>query len=123
MIALDYRLAASLIESMGDACVQVASKTLQLNGFKPAGELQKLLVDLQVVCCDAHEQALKSFVNKDMALADNVRNMQTKITSIYTDIEKVARSQPVEVMPQVLAALSFIRRIYEHSLDMADLVA
>ncbi len=120
---LDYRLAASLIESMGDACVQVASKTLQLNGFKPAGELQKLLVDLQVVCCDAHEQALKSFVNKDMALADNVRNMQTKITSIYTDIEKVARSQPVEVMPQVLAALSFIRRIYEHSLDMADLVA
>jgi phosphate uptake regulator len=120
---LDYRLAASLVESMGDACVQVALKTVELDGFKPNGELQKLLVDLQVVCCDAHEQALKSFVNKDMALADNVRKMQVKIRNIYSEIEKVARSQPVEVMPQVLAALSFIRQIYEHSLDIADLVA
>lgn len=120
---LDYRLAASLIESMGDACVQVATKTLELNGFKPTGELQKLLIDLQVVCCEAHEQALKSFVNKDMALADNVRNMQPKIKSIYADIEKVAKVQPVDVMPQILAAVSFIRQIYEHSLDMADLVA
>jgi len=66
---------------------------------------------------------LKSFVNKDMALADNVRKMQVKIRNIYSEIEKVARSQPVEVMPQVLAALSFIRQIYEHSLDIADLVA
>jgi phosphate uptake regulator len=120
---LDYRLAASLIESMGDACVQVATKTLELNGFKPTGDIQKLLIDLQVVCCEAHEQALKSFVNKDMALADNVRNMQTKIKSIYADIEKVAKVQPVDVMPQILAAVSFIRQIYEHSLDMADLVA
>jgi phosphate uptake regulator len=120
---LDYRLAASLIESMGDACVQVATKTLELNGFKPSGELQKLLLDLQNVCLEAHEQALKSFVNKDMALADNVRNMQTKIRDIYASIEKVAKNQPVDVMPQLLAAISFVRQIYEHSFDMADLVA
>lgn len=120
---LDYRLAASLIESMGDACVQVANKTLELNGFKPAGDLQKLLVDLQVVCLEAHEQTLKSFVNKDMALAENVRKMQTKIRDVYSDIEKVVKDQPVDMMPQLLAAISFVRQIYEHSLDMADLVA
>ena len=44
---LDYRLAASLIEGIGDACVQVAAKTIALNGVKLSGELQKLLVDLQ----------------------------------------------------------------------------
>lgn len=120
---LDYRLAASLIESMGDACVQVAIKTIELNGFKPEGELQKLLIDLQVVCLEANEQALKSFVNKDIALAENVRNMQTKIQAIHTNIEKVAKDQPVDVMPQLLAAISFVRQVYEHSLDMADLVA
>ncbi len=37
---LDYRLAASLIEGIGDACVQVASKTIALNGVKLSGELQ-----------------------------------------------------------------------------------
>lgn len=120
---LDYRLAASLIESMGDACVQVAGKTLELNGFKLSGELQKLLFDLQAVCCDAHELALKSFVNKDIALAENVRNMQGKIEGVYADIEKVAKSQSVEIMPQILAGLSFLRQIYRHSVDMADLVA
>jgi len=38
--------------------------------------------------------------------------MQAKIRSIYADIEKVARNQPVDVIPQVLAALSFIRLVY-----------
>src|SRR5665647_3203060 len=54
---LDYRLAASLVETMGDACVQVASKTLELNGAKPSDALRTLLSDLQTVCYDAHDQA------------------------------------------------------------------
>jgi phosphate uptake regulator len=120
---LDYRLAASLIESMGDVCVQIATKTLELHGFKPSGELSKLLIDLQTVCLETNEQALKSFINKDMSIAENVRNMKTKIRDIYTDIEKVAKNQPIDAMPHLLATVSFIRQIYEHSLDMADLVA
>ncbi len=120
---LDYRLAASLIESMGDVCVQIATKTLELHGFKPSGELSKLLIDLQVACLETNEQALKSFIYKDMSMAENVRNMKTKIRDISIDIEKVAKNQPIDVMPQLLAATSLIRQIYEHSLDMADLVA
>ncbi|MDR2720090.1 MAG: hypothetical protein LBC03_04740 [Nitrososphaerota archaeon] len=120
---LDYRLAASLIESIGDTCVQVATKTLELHGFKPSGELSKLLIDLQTVCLEANEQALKAFINKDMSLAENVRKDKTKIHNIYTAIEKVAKTHPVDVIPQLLAAISFMQQIYEHSLDMADLVA
>ena len=119
---LDYRLAASLIEAIGDACVQVAAKTIELNGIKPSEELQKLLAGLQALCYAAHEQALKSFVNKDIALAENVRNMYGKIETMFADVEKVAKDQPVEVMPQILATASFLRQIYEHSVDLADLV-
>jgi phosphate uptake regulator len=118
----DYRLAASLIEAIGDACVQVAAKAIELNGIKPSEELQKLLAGLQAICFDAHEQALNSFVNKDIALADNVRNLHGKIETIFADVEKVAKDQPVEVMPQILATASFLRQIYEHSVDLADLV-
>ena len=120
---LDYRLAASLLESMGDACVQVATKTLNLYGFKPSGEISKLLIALQTVCLEANEQAVTSFINKDMSLAENVRKAKTRLQDIYADIEKVAKNQPVDVIPQLLAAISFIRQIYEHSLDLADLVA
>ncbi len=119
---LDYRLAASLIEAIGDACVQIAAQTIALNGNKPSGELQKLLVGLHAMCYDAHEQALKSFATKDIALAENVRIMQGKIEKSSADIEKVAQAQSVEVMPQILAASSFLKQIYEHSVDLADLV-
>jgi phosphate uptake regulator len=120
---LDYRLAASLIESMGDVCVQIATKTLELHGFTLYNELTDLLIDLQTVCLEANEQALKAFINKDMAIAENVRNLKTKIRDIYADIEKVAKNQPIDVMPHLLVTTSFMRQIYEHSLDMADLVA
>jgi len=119
---LDYRLAASLIEAIGDACVQVAAKTIELNEIKPSEELQKLLASLQAICFDAYEQALKSFVNKDIASADKVRNLHGKIETIFADVEKVAKDQPIEVMPQILATASFLRQIYEHSVDLADLV-
>jgi phosphate uptake regulator len=119
---LDYRLAASLIEGIGDACVQVAAKTIVLNGVKLSGELQKLMIDLQSICFEAHEQALKSFVTKDISLAENVRNLRGKIDVTYTSIETVAKESSVDLMPHILAAGSFLRQIYEHSVDLADLV-
>ena len=119
---LDYRLAASLIEGIGDACVQVASKTITLNGVKLSGELQKLLVELQTMCCEAHEKALKSFVTKDITLAENVRNLREKIDVTYTNIEQVTKDSSIDLMPQLLTAISFLRQIYERSVDMADLV-
>ena len=84
--------------------------------------MQKLLVDLQAVCYEAYEQALKAFVTKDIALAENVRNLRGKMDSTYSNIEGVATDSSVDLMPQVLAAVSFLRQIYERSVDMADLV-
>jgi phosphate uptake regulator len=120
---LDYRLAASLIEGIGDACVQLAAKTITLKGVKMSSELQKLLLDLQEACCKATEQALKSFVTKDISLAENVRNLRTKIDDTYSNIERMAKDSSVDLMPQLLAGVSFLRQIYERSVDMADLVA
>lgn len=120
---LDYRLAASLIEGIGDACVQVAAKAIALNGVKFSGELQKLLIDLQTICYEAHEQALKSFVTKDINLAESVRNMRGNVDATYTSIERVAQESSVDLLPQILAAASFLRQVYEHVVDIADLVA
>jgi phosphate uptake regulator len=119
---LDYRLAASLIEGMGDACVQIASNTILLKGVKLSDELRKLLFELQFICCDANEAALKSFVAKDIALAENVRNLRGKIDATYSNIERAAKDSSVDLMPQILAVVSFLRQIYERSVDMADLV-
>jgi phosphate uptake regulator len=119
---LDYRLAASLIEGIGDACVQLASDTLALNGVKLSGELRTLLSELQAICCEANEQALKAFVTKNISTAENVRNFRGKIEVTCSNIERVAKDSSVDLMPQTLAAVSFLRQIYERSVDLADLV-
>lgn len=119
---LDYRLAASLIEGIGDACVQMAQDTLELNGARLSGELRRLLLDLQATCCEANEQAFKSFLNKDISLAENVRNLSGKIEDYCSKIECATKESSVDLMPQILAAVSFLRQVYERSVDMADLV-
>ena len=119
---LDYRLAASLIEGIGDACVQLASNTIALNGVKLSEELRRLLLELQSVCCEANEKALKAFIAKDIAVAENVRKLRGKVEVASSNIERVAKESSVDLMPQILAAVSFLRQIYERSVDMADLV-
>ncbi|MCL2358511.1 MAG: phosphate uptake regulator PhoU [Nitrososphaerota archaeon] len=119
---LDYRLAASLIEDIGDVCVQIATTTLSLNDAKLSDEVRKLLSELQYTCFEANEQAFKSFLNKNIALAENVRSMQTKIEAKSLELEDAAKNSSVDLMPQILVVRSFLKQIYAGSVDMADLV-
>ena len=119
---LDFRLAASLIEGTGDLCVQLAKKTITLNGVKLPIDFQKLLIELQTTCNEANQCALKAFVSKDVSLAEDVRNLQQKIDIIYSRVEQIAKDSSVDLMPYLLAAASFLRQIYERSVDMSDLV-
>jgi phosphate uptake regulator len=119
---LDYRLAASLVEGIGDSCVQLAERTIALKGAKLSGNSQKLLIELQTLCYEAHANALKAFLTKDASLAEDVRNLKQRIDSTYSSIEQLAKGSSVDLMPQLLAAATFLRQIYERSVDMADLV-
>ncbi len=119
---LDYRLTASLVENIGDECVRVALKVTELKGKKLADVLKKLFVDFHMACFEAHETALKAFFSGDISLAENVRSMSEKIGKVFADIEKTAREQSLDVVPQILAIASFLRQVYEHSVDIADLV-
>lgn len=119
---LDYRLAASLVEAIGDECVRAASKVMELKGAKLAKDLKELFVNLHESCFVAHENALKAFLESNMDLAENVRDERAQIEKIFARIESVASEQSVDIMPQVLAVASSLRQVYEHSVDIADLV-
>lgn len=118
---LDYRLAASLVETIGDECVRAAKITVELKGVKPEKELGKLLMSLQAACFDAHEKALNAFLAGDIELAEKVRGMRDRIEKEFTCIEELAQAQLPEAMPQILAVTSAMRQIYEHSVDISDL--
>jgi len=119
---LDYRLVASLVEAIGDECVRVAMKTVELKGTKLVEDLKKSLVDFHLACFEAHENALKAFLVGDMGLAENVRSMREKVEKMFASIEKIAKAESLNVVAHILAAASALRQIYEHSVDIADLV-
>lgn len=118
---LDFRLAASLVETIGDECVRTAQKTFELGGKKLDKELGKLFLSFHLMCFEAHEHALTAFLTGDMFLAEKVRDIRNEIEKTFADIEEVAKAQSFDIMPQVLAVASFLRQIYEHSVDIADL--
>lgn len=118
---LDYRLVASLVEAIGDECVRLAMKGVELKGTKLAEDLKKLLVDFHTVCFESHENALKAFFAGDIGLAESVRSMREKVEKTFANIEKVAKAQSLDIVPHILAVASILRQIYEHSVDIADL--
>jgi phosphate uptake regulator len=119
---LDYRLTASLVEAIGDQSVQIAELAVKLENVEVAKELTQLLLKLHRVAFEAHENALKSLFLRDISLAESVRNEIKNVSSLYGQIESVVQGQHVKTAPQVLAVASSISRIYDHSLDIADLV-
>lgn len=118
---LDYRLIASLVEGIGDDCVRVALKTVELKGAKLDQDLGKLFTSFHMICFEAHENGLTAFLAGDMVLAEKVRSMRDKIEKGFADIEELARAQSLDLVPQILAVASFLRQIFEHSVDIADL--
>jgi phosphate uptake regulator len=119
---LDYRLAASLVEAIGDECVRAAQKIDALKGVKLAENLKKAFITFHTSCFEAHEKASNAFLIGDIKLAEDVRNMREKNEKAFAEIEKVAKAQPLDVMPHVLSVASSLRQIFEHSVDIADLV-
>jgi phosphate uptake regulator len=118
---LDYRLAASLVEAIGDECVRAAQKTIELEGLRLGKSLGKLFMNFQGVCFEAHEKALDAFLSSDVNLAEKVRGMRGRVEEEFANIEGLAQAQSLDVVPRILAVASFLRQIYEHSVDISDL--
>jgi phosphate uptake regulator len=109
------------VEAIGDECVRVSQKTVELGGTKLDKQLGKLFTAFHMTCFEAHESALTAFLTGDVELAERVRAMRDRVDKESSGIEKVARAQSLDVVPQILAVASFLRQIYEHSVDVADL--
>jgi phosphate uptake regulator len=81
----------------------------------------KLFMSLQPMCLEAHDKALNAFLIGDIQLAEEVRGMRSKIEKEFERIEELAQSRSLDFVPQILAVASFLRQIYEHSVDISDL--
>jgi len=120
---LDYRLAASLVESIGDQSVMVAQKAMGLESVELAKDVLGAVTKLHGFVYDAHEKALRALFGRDVALAESLRvEGRQRFVSLYQEVEGVVSSAGGGAAPHVLAVVSFLGRIFDAGVDIADLV-
>ncbi len=119
---LDYRLAASLVESIGDHATSIGETVINLGGLKIERSLSELILKLHKVAYKAHENAISAVFYHDISIAESVRIEKEKVKAIFHDIEIALLDFPTEIGRHFLAIASSICRIYDNSLDIADLV-
>ncbi len=119
---LDYRLTASLVESIGDQSAQIAEKVIELKDEEMSKGLVQLILKFHAIVYTAHEDAMTALFARDVSLAESVKAKQEGVSKLFFEAEATASTQSIEVAPHVLAALASMNRIYDESVDIADLV-
>lgn len=119
---LDYRLAASLVESIGDHSSSVGETVIKLNGTKIDDNLLEPIRQLHKIVYSTHENAMKAVFYHDVSVAESVRSEAEKINSIFNEIETAVLDVLPDIGSHLLTVASLIRQIYDNSLDIADLV-
>jgi phosphate uptake regulator len=119
---LDYRLAASLVESIGDYSASIGETVIKLGGAEIGDNVSKLILQLHKIAYDSHENAISAVFSRDVSVAESVRSEKGKVDSLFNELETAVLGLPAEMGRHLLAVASSIRRIYDNSLDIADLV-
>lgn len=119
---LDYRLCASLVETIGDRAVEIAHKALALNNTRPSREVSLLMGKFHSAIFEAHDKAMKAFLGHNVVWAEEVRDERSIMDTMFHEMELGTKKWPSEIVPFVLAAASSIYRIFGYSVDIADLV-
>jgi len=119
---LDYRLTASLVESIGDHSAAIGETVIKLGGAKMPNEVAELIQQFHKIAYSAHENAIVAVFSHDVSVAESVRAERDKVEALFHRIENAIRDLPTETGRHLLAVASSLRRIYDNSLDIADLV-
>lgn len=119
---LDYRLAASLVESIGDHAASIGETVINLADAKIPSDLSDLILQLHKTAYEAHENAISAVFYHDISIAESVRDKREKVDAVFHEIETSILDLPAEIGQHLLTIASSINRIYDNSLDIADLV-
>jgi len=118
---LDYRLVASLIESIADLSSQIAEHVVQLGGLRIGKDLSERLLTLHKTAYDAHQESVISFLSRNITFAESIRGKRTEFERVYQSAQSASNVQPPESAPHLLSVTSLIGRIYDQTIDISDL--
>jgi phosphate uptake regulator len=114
---LDYRVAASSLETAGDYAVELSNSVTRLGEISSAlyGKIEEVrdLLDL------LQSNAVRSFIHRDFELAQRVLEDSLKIEKLITALREISHDSPTEI----LHLADSIERIVRCQRDIGDLVS
>lgn len=120
---LDDRLVASFVEGLGDQSVQIAETAKSLKGKKLSKKMADALSKVHNAVLYSHENALNALFSHDITLAESIRNKRAEVKGLIDETETLAKSEEnVNILGGIVSATNTLQRIYELSVDIADLV-
>ena len=118
---LDYRLTASLIESVGDQASQIAEHSIWLKGAEmPEGVITSMR-SLQRHVSEAYQTAVTAFFSRSVSLAESVRDKKEEVKKLCEEAESACATLNAETYQRIISVISLMNRIYDHSVDISDL--
>ncbi|MFQ6095963.1 MAG: PhoU domain-containing protein [Candidatus Bathyarchaeia archaeon] len=118
---LDYRLVASLVESIGDRSAEIAEQVIHMKGSRLDQEISKRLTKLHEAVYESQRESIASFLSKSIQMAESVRARRETFEKLYQEVEAISDAQPAEVSSHLLSVISLMSRIYDNSVDISDL--
>jgi len=118
---LDYRLTASLVESVGDQASQIAEHSLGIEGAKLPKDVITALQSLHEHVNEAYQDAVAAFFSRSISLAESVRDKEEKVEKLCEAAESACAKLTTETYQRIISVISLISRIYDHSVDISDL--
>jgi phosphate uptake regulator len=114
---LDYRVAASSLETAGDYAVELSNSVSRLGTISPAvqAEIEEVIDLLDIV----QSNAVRSFIQRDFKLAQRVMEDSLKLEKLISTLREISNDSPAEI----LHLADTIERIARCQRDIADLVS
>ncbi len=118
---LDYRITSSLLETIGDASVEMAKTMLKLPKFHFNDKLKSMLKESGEILEKMQDFSVKAFLTKDVKDARQVVKLFATLSIKLNEHEKFIPNQPLEVFTGLSSIFSSISRIGRCHVDIADL--
>ena len=118
---LDYRVAANILETIGDNSVELATTVKELRTMTLKSQLKKLLHEFVIELNDIQDLSINLFLLKKISDRNNVINKYNKLNQKLYNIENLMLDKKNTVIRSSWTLLTTLDKILKSMKDITDL--
>ncbi len=120
---MDFRLVAKFLEDSGDHAASISIDVLKNKGPQISENLLSIFKQLNEVLTKVGVESVEAFLSEEVSLALKVLERRNEYNKLYETIFSSLNYTPESIRDYITKTILNIERIYENSIDIAELAA